>query len=87
MSKIINIVEKSNDNSMLDVMSMLEYAQKDIKDKKENEEYSPNKAVLLLLETDKDGYQPSWYAANMKTSEMVALLSILTKTLIDDMGF
>ncbi len=80
----LNIVRatKEGNNQCLTPSDILEDALTDIAagDK------TPSKAMVLFLEEDELQFSTSWYAANMKSSEMLALLEMIKSSLLRDMG-
>lgn len=46
----------------------------------------PDKILVLHWKTGEDDFHTGWAAANMKSSEMIALMEMVKATLLRDMG-
>lgn len=89
MSDTVNIKReralRENDNSILLPADTLRYALDDIESGK-----TPADSVLILhLDHGDDGteFNAGWYAANLKSSEMIALMRAIEHRLLTEMGF
>lgn len=72
MSNVIKISDVKNDNRFITPMNTLCDAMDDIASEKKK----PTKLIVLMLD-DADGkYDMSFYASNLKASEVVALFEI-----------
>jgi len=76
--------EREEDNSLLSPAEMLEDAAADIK----RELVKATSALALLLDAGEDGkkYSVSFYASNLKGSEMVALCEAAKVLILQTMG-
>lgn len=70
--KVISLADRANDNTFITVDQMLELAIHERRDGRLN----GSKAILLVLDQGEDGtaYATRFRCANMKKSEIVALL-------------
>ena len=80
--KRIKETEENGDNTKWTVIDMLKKCIKDY-EKGEYKIEEHDKAIILLLD-DKDKYDHTFYAANMKSSEMIALLEVTKQTIISN---
>jgi hypothetical protein len=69
------------DNTKWTPEQMLQYALESFKKNKEYKDYT--KAIVIFL-NDKDCYNASFLASNMRASEIVALLEVLKNGIIKD---
>ena len=76
---------KKDDNSLLTPAECLEDAAQDIR----SGETVADKAMAILLNTGEDGafYDIRWYASNMRSSEMLALLEATKIRILTAMSF
>lgn len=69
---VVKLVDKSDDCRHIGVKDLLEDCIKGL----DKYDPVPNKAVVIFLNTEDDGYLYDIFAAGMKNSEIVALLEI-----------
>lgn len=71
------------DNSLMTVKEMLLDMVADI----DAGMMSPNKAFLIMVRDQDDGYDLNWGACNARSSEMIAMCEVAESELLAAMGF
>lgn len=87
MTEIVSIntirAIKNNDNTLLSPAECLDEAAREIRSGERN----CDKILVLSLDTQDDNYHVGFYASNLKSSEVVALLEAAKLRFLRDMGF
>jgi lauroyl/myristoyl acyltransferase len=81
---VVNLADVKNDNTLITPVQMLRSAADDLE--AGESKVKANKAVVLLLDANGsfDGaYFVGFYASNIRTSEIVALLETAKQTFVD----
>lgn len=75
--------ERDDDNRHMTPADTLREALADI----ESGERPATSLMALTLDTDEKQFSSGWYAANLKSSEMIALMETVKAALLRDMGY
>lgn len=83
-SNILRIVDWVDSNEYLTPEDVMERALDDYRDAAPEDRYK--KVMVITLDDGVDGYQAGFYAGNMKSSEMVALIGVVQHKLLSQLS-